>query len=188
MVWALRVDRAVFVALAACLAMVACAHSRPASPTPPASKKEPEAPAAVAVMLAPGAERASEKPTRSSSNGSVPRVELGSPKVSGRLPLESVARILRQNRGRLRLCYEDGLRSTPALHGRVLAKLVIEPDGTVGSALDAGSDLPNPEALACILRKLGEITFAQPQADRVTVVVPMVFDLAPPSANEAPER
>jgi hypothetical protein len=48
-----------------------------------------------------------------------PKVRMGATSVSGRLPPEVIQRIVRQNYGRLRLCYEAGLRSNPSLQGRV---------------------------------------------------------------------
>ena len=43
--------------------------------------------------------------------------------VSGRLPPEVIQRIVRQNFGRFRLCYENGLRNNPNLQGRVVGAL-----------------------------------------------------------------
>ncbi|MEO8797655.1 MAG: hypothetical protein ABI551_07210, partial [Polyangiaceae bacterium] len=45
--------------------------------------------------------------------------------VNGRIPQEVIQRIVRQNAGRYRACYESGLRSNPSLGGRVAVKFVI---------------------------------------------------------------
>ncbi len=41
----------------------------------------------------------------------------GPTKVNGHIPAEVIQRIVRQNFGRFRLCYEDGLRTNPGLTG-----------------------------------------------------------------------
>jgi hypothetical protein len=48
-------------------------------------------------------------------------------KVSGRLPTDRVQRIVRQNLGRVRLCYEEGLRSRPEMEGRIDVVFRIDP-------------------------------------------------------------
>ncbi len=52
---------------------------------------------------------------------------------SGRLPPEVIQRIVRQNFGRFRLCYENGLRNNPNLQGRVSVRFVIGRDGAVSN-------------------------------------------------------
>src|SRR6185312_13816821 len=49
----------------------------------------------------------------------------GSTSVNGRLPPEAIQRVIRQNFGRMRLCYETGLRADPGLAGRVQVRFVI---------------------------------------------------------------
>ena len=51
-----------------------------------------------------------------------PSLREGAVQVNGRLPPEVIQRIVRQNFGRFRLCYEDGLKSNPELAGRVTVK------------------------------------------------------------------
>ena len=60
-----------------------------------------------------------------------PQVRMGATQVSGRLPPEVIQRIVRQNFGRFRLCYENGLRNNPNLQGRVSVRFVIGRDGAV---------------------------------------------------------
>ena len=96
--------------------------------------------------------------------------------VNGRLPPEIIQRIVRQNFGRFRLCYEQGLRTQPGLGGRVTAKFVIDRSGAVAVAQDAGSDLPNPGVVACVVRTFETLSFPQPEGGLVTVVYPIIFD------------
>ncbi len=48
-----------------------------------------------------------------------PKLREGATQVNGRLPPEVIQRIVRQNFGRFRLCYENGMRNNPDLQGRV---------------------------------------------------------------------
>ncbi len=95
--------------------------------------------------------------------------------VSGRLPPEAVQRIVRQNFGRFRACYEDGLKRNPGLAGRVATRFVIGLDGSVVSSVDGGSDLPDAAVNACVNRAFQGISFPQPEGGIVTVVYPIVF-------------
>jgi hypothetical protein len=104
-----------------------------------------------------------------------PQVRMGASSVSGRLPPESIQRIVRQNFGRYRACYEAGLRKDPGLAGRVVVHFVIGRDGTVGAVSNGGSDLPDAAVIACILRGFSGLSFPQPEGGIVTVTYPIVF-------------
>lgn len=95
--------------------------------------------------------------------------------VTGRLPPEVIQRIVRQNFGRFRLCYENGLRTNAKLAGRVSVKFVIDRSGAVATAVDAGSTLPDTAVVACVVRSFGNLTFPQPEGGIVTVVYPIDF-------------
>ena len=105
----------------------------------------------------------------------LPNVREGATTVNGRLPPEVIRRIVRQNFGRFRLCYENGLLGNPALQGRVAARFVIDASGAVAAASDGGSDLPDATVVACVLRGFGNLSFPQPEAGTVTVVYPIIF-------------
>jgi hypothetical protein len=95
--------------------------------------------------------------------------------TNGRLPAEVIQRIVRQNAGRFRLCYEAGLRSNPGLTGRITTKFVIGRDGAVAQAQDAGSDLPSQEVVSCVVRSFTNLSFPQPEGGIATVTYPIVF-------------
>ncbi|MDC3956036.1 AgmX/PglI C-terminal domain-containing protein [Polyangium jinanense] len=111
----------------------------------------------------------------SHASRSVPSVRMGSTTVSGRMPPEVIQRIVRQNFGRFRLCYENGLRSNPTLAGRVAARFVIGRDGSVVSVANGGSDLPNADVVACVIRAFQGLSFPQPEGGTITVVYPILF-------------
>lgn len=103
------------------------------------------------------------------------RIRAGATTVSGRLPAEVIQRIVRQNFGRLRLCYEQGLTTNPHLSGRVNIRFVIAADGSVASAADAGSDLPDGKVVACVAKAFSAMSFPRPDGGIVMVSYPIMF-------------
>ncbi len=99
----------------------------------------------------------------------------GATQVSGRLPPEAIQRVVRQNFGRFRLCYENGLRPSPNLSGRVTVRFVIARDGSVGSVADGGSDIPDRTVTSCVVRAFSGLSFPQPEGGIVTVSYPILF-------------
>ncbi len=108
---------------------------------------------------------------------SPPSLKAGKLNVSGRLPPEVIQRIVRQNFGRFRLCYEQGLARNPNLAGRVSARFVIGMDGSVSNVANGGSDLPDAGVVSCVMSAFSGLSFPQPEGGIVTVVYPV--NLAP---------
>ncbi|HEX2876821.1 MAG TPA: AgmX/PglI C-terminal domain-containing protein [Polyangiaceae bacterium] len=105
---------------------------------------------------------------------SAPRVGIGVTTVSGRLPSEVIQRIVRQNFGRFRNCYEMGLRANPNLEGRVVARFVIGRDGAV-SNVSAGGDLPDAQVRSCVASAFYGLSFPSPENGIVTVSYPIML-------------
>ena len=96
--------------------------------------------------------------------------------VSGRLPPEIVQRIVRQNFGRFRLCYQQGMEAKGnSLSGRVAVKFVIGRDGSVASASNGGSDLPDAQVVSCVVRAFAGLSFPAPEGGVVSVTYPIFF-------------
>ncbi len=95
--------------------------------------------------------------------------------VSGRLPGEVIQRIVRQNYGRFRMCYEQGLTRNPNLEGRVEARFVIGRDGAVTNASNGGSDLPDAAVKNCVVSAFYNLSFPSPEGGVVTVAYPIMF-------------
>ncbi len=95
--------------------------------------------------------------------------------VSGHIPPEVVQRIVRQNYGRFRMCYENGLRSNPNLSGRVTTRFVIGRDGSVANASNGGSDLADPGVVSCVVSAFYGLSFPTPENGVVTVSYPIAF-------------
>ncbi|MCK6591855.1 MAG: AgmX/PglI C-terminal domain-containing protein [Polyangiaceae bacterium] len=104
-----------------------------------------------------------------------PRIRPIGTTVSGRLPPEVIQRIVRQNFGRFRLCYENGLRGNPNLQGRVAVRFIIGRDGAVSSVANGGSDLPDSGVVSCVVRSFYGLSFPQPEDGIVTVTYPIML-------------
>lgn len=136
-------------------------------PSPSSDKPSSDAPSSSAA-----AARQSPSPAARSAG-----LRDQAPSTNGRLPPEVIRRVVRQNMGRFRQCYERGLSSNPALEGRVTVKFVIGQTGGVTSAMDDGSSLPDREVVQCIVRQYGMLSFPAPEGGVVTVRYPL--DLRP---------
>jgi hypothetical protein len=107
----------------------------------------------------------------------------GATQVTGQLPPEVIQRIVRQNFGRFRLCYENGLRSNPNLSGRVNVSFSIDGTGSVTEVKDGGSDLPDSSVVTCVVHGFEKLSFPEPENKKpVKVVYPIIFN-----AEGAPE-
>ncbi|MFO0759519.1 MAG: AgmX/PglI C-terminal domain-containing protein [Byssovorax sp.] len=102
-------------------------------------------------------------------------VRVGNATVGGHLPPEVIQRIVRQNFGRFKLCYENGLRNNPNLQGRVAVNFVIGHDGAISQAQNGGSDLPDGGVVSCVVRAFYGLSFPAPDSGIVTVSYPIVF-------------
>jgi len=95
--------------------------------------------------------------------------------TTGRIPPEVIQRIVRQNAGRYRACYELGLRNNPSLNGHVRVKFVIDRDGAVSMSQDSGSDLPDETVRNCVVKSFYSLAFPSPEGGTVRVVYPIIF-------------
>ncbi len=111
-----------------------------------------------------------------------PTVRQGATMVMGRVPPEIIQRTVRQRFPRLRACYEEGLRSDARLQGRVVVRFLIDRSGVSSLARDAGSDLPSPAVIGCVVEGFNGLSFPQPEGGSITVVYPIVF--SPDGATE----
>jgi hypothetical protein len=104
-----------------------------------------------------------------------PKIRVGGVTTSGRLPPEVVQRIVRQNYGRFRMCYENGLHGNPNLTGRVAVRFVIGREGSVSNAANGGSDLPDSGVVSCVVQAFYGLSFPAPDNGIVSVTYPIMF-------------
>jgi hypothetical protein len=93
--------------------------------------------------------------------------------TSGRLPSETIQRVVRGNFGRFTACYQDGLQRNPGLEGRVVVRFVIARDGSVQIAQDGGSGFADSNVTSCIVRAFYSLSFPAPEAGTVQVTYPL---------------
>ncbi len=114
--------------------------------------------------------------TRGGHHTKVPSIRPnGQTIVSGHIPAEVIQRIVRQNYGRFRQCYEMGLRTNPNLTGRVSARFVIGRDGAVTNASNGGGDLPDSAVTSCVISAFYGLSFPAPDGGIVTVTYPIML-------------
>ncbi len=108
-----------------------------------------------------------------------PRIRIvdgGPGPTAGRLPPEAIQRVVRQNMGRFRLCYQRGLDKQPGLRGRVVTRFLIVRDGTVPFAADDGSNMLDASVTACVVRTFTALAFPEPTGGTVSVIYPFTFE------------
>jgi hypothetical protein len=126
------------------------------------------------------------------SRSKPPSVKMGQTSVNGRLPPEVIQRIVRQNFGRFRLCYENGLRNDPKLAGKVSVSFKITKLGEV-TEVSHTSDLKDKSVGSCVAKAFNGLSFPQPEGGGVVrVTYPIAFspgDAAPaqPAAPPPPK-
>lgn len=121
------------------------------------------------------------------SRAKPPQVRMGATQVTGRLPPEVIQRIVRQNFGRFRLCYENGLRNNPTLAGKVTVKFVIGKDGSVTQASKSDATMPDAAVVSCIVGTFQALSFPAPEDGKnVVVVYPIQLSPGEPDKPAAP--
>jgi hypothetical protein len=92
----------------------------------------------------------------------------------GRIPPQVVQRIVRQNFGRFRLCYQQGLAQNPSLEGRIPVRFVIGRDGAVSNVSALGG-FPDSKVQSCVQSAFYGLSFPAPEGGVVKVTYPLMF-------------
>jgi outer membrane biosynthesis protein TonB len=82
---------------------------------------------------------------------------------------ESIRKVIDRNKAAMDTTYQRALRKNPALEGRFIVKLIIEPSGQVSSASVVTSELNDPGLEQKILTRIRLINFGQANVARTTV-------------------
>lgn len=90
---------------------------------------------------------------------------------------EEIRRVMDKNKAAIFAIYNRALRANPALQGKVVVKMMIEPNGSVSAASIVSSDLKDPELESKILARLKLIRFAA--ADVTQTPLTYSFDFLP---------
>lgn len=96
--------------------------------------------------------------------------------VDGGLDKEAIARVIRQQLGQIRYCYERQLSANPDLYGKILVKFTIGNTGAVVAQAVGNTSLNNAMVEGCILRRIAGWQFPTPKGGtNVLVTYPFLF-------------
>ena len=105
-----------------------------------------------------------------------PAIRTGSAMIRGSLSADTVRRRIRMHSAQFRHAYENQLRSSPGLSGRIVVRVVIGPTGQVLSAEVTSSSMDNEELHQAILGIFRRMTFPDVEGGGTVVVsYPLVF-------------
>ncbi len=93
---------------------------------------------------------------------------------SRRVPAAVITSVLQASAGRFHVCHGAGLPLSATISGDVLVAFVLEPDGHVSGARDAGGTFPDDAVRRCVVRAVAQLSFPKPPdgaAQQVTVPV-----------------
>ncbi|AFU99577.1 AgmX/PglI C-terminal domain-containing protein [Simiduia agarivorans] len=93
------------------------------------------------------------------AGGTAVKAEKNNREVSGRSE-EEIRRVMDKNKAAIFAIYNRALRKNPTLQGKVVVKMIIEPNGSVSAASLVSSDLNDPDLESKILSRLKLIRFA----------------------------
>jgi hypothetical protein len=94
----------------------------------------------------------------------------------------AIGRVVRRNWGRISMCYQTGLRKSPALQGQMAIAFVVGPHGEVTVARDDGSTIRDATVRDCVVGIFYSFTF--PPHHGPATEIPYRFALTPPAAAE----
>jgi protein TonB len=88
---------------------------------------------------------------------------------------EEIERVFDTNKGRIFTLYNRALRENPALQGKVVLKLTINPDGRVQSCEVVSSELHDPELEKGLVQRVLQFQFEPKDVETITTTKPIDF-------------
>ena len=116
-------------------------------------------------------ERSTEK-VKAAANTAAAKAE---GKRSGGRDREEVEEVFDQNKGAIYALYNRALRDNPALQGKLVLKLTIEPDGSVSSCEVVSSELKDPDLEAKLVGRVKLFRFEAKDTAATTITKPLDF-------------
>ena len=108
--------------------------------------------------------------------GAAPKVKASVATVLGSASADDVRRVMRRSRAQLRRVYEQALKRSPGLAGRLVVRLVVGPDGKVRKAEVTNDTLHDARLARELLKVLRRLRFPKPAGGGELVVsYPFVF-------------
>lgn len=123
-----------------------------------------------------GYEFENDKVAAGKPGSSGPAAPGGESPVKGRLPPEEIQKVVRANFDKLHACYDEALKKTPALAGKLSVGFVINREGAVeGAKMGDGTTITDAPMLDCSLKVFSGLQFPKPEGGIVTVIYPIEF-------------
>lgn len=98
--------------------------------------------------------------------------------IVGNIPREVIAKIINDNIGRIKYCYERQLQVQPKLAGKILVEWVIGLEGRVTSTRLKSSSMGSPPVEQCVQGVIRTLPFPKPGGGVVQVTYPFLFRVA----------
>jgi outer membrane biosynthesis protein TonB len=92
---------------------------------------------------------------------------------SGLLNKDSVRQVIRDRYSEIRACYETQLKKQPNLHGTVVARFMVNEDGTVASVDMSSSKLPAKSVVECAGKIFSTMRFPPPPNGMILITYPI---------------
>jgi hypothetical protein len=108
-----------------------------------------------------------------SAPATVPPLEIDG---RGALEKDAIRGVVRDRIADIRECYNEGLRTDPALAGAVSVAFTIAEDGETRAVHAASTTLPLPSVVDCMVNAIDDWTFPHPVGGEVDVVYPFVLE------------
>ena len=105
----------------------------------------------------------------------VARLNIASGVSTGGCDKGDIAKNVRSRASALRACYETQLMSKPDLSGKITVQWTITTDGSVSNPKTVNDSLDSNAVTDCVLRSIGRIRFAKPEAGICVIQWPFVF-------------
>jgi len=105
-----------------------------------------------------------------------PQVTRGPMRLEGTIDREMVRRVIGRHRNEVRYCYEKELLGDKDLHGKIVVRFLIAPNGRTLKPSVHQATLNSKEVQRCILQRIGRWVFPQPtNGGLVEVTYPFIF-------------
>ncbi|MFZ4577342.1 MAG: AgmX/PglI C-terminal domain-containing protein [Myxococcota bacterium] len=105
----------------------------------------------------------------------VAKLNIASGVSTGGCDKGDIAKNVRSRASALRACYETQLMSKPDLSGKITVQWTITTDGSVSNPKTVNDSLDSNAVTDCVLRSIGRIRFAKPEAGICVIQWPFVF-------------
>ena len=119
-----------------------------------------------------------------------PRVKVDVVQVRGKIQEADVLRLARsKGYWPFRLCFEDGLRRTPKLHGKVRFRVAVGSGGAVRGVHKVASELEDADVVSCVLKAARKVVLSSPERGTPDVTLEVSFwpgDTPVPGASLPP--